>query len=137
MPDQKKSDQGPMPPGPTNLRNPFILNFCKVLVEKKDEKLEPDVQKRLIDDMYRLYENMLGQNMVKALPEDVRKEYLAATQDLETLNYDKIGACFDKSIKNHEEVMKETLKEFTELFIKNRNFNPNDYSVDLPPAQEE
>jgi len=102
------------------VRNPYIMNFLKVLVEKKGERHEPDDLKKLLGDMYRLFESMLGQNMVEALPEDVRKQYLAMAQDLPNLNYEKIGAVFDTNVNNYEQVMKDTMKQFAETYFKNR-----------------
>lgn len=113
------------------VRNPYIVNFCKVLVEKKGEKLEPEIQKKMLDDMYRLFENMLGKNMIKALPEDLRKHYLSLAEDLESLNYDKIGEVFEKGIPNHQEVMKDTMKQFAEIYMRNRKFDPLDYPVPI------
>jgi hypothetical protein len=120
---------------PTNVassqtaRNPYILNFCRALVEKKAEKHEPEVMKKLLDDMYRLYESMLGHNMVNSLPETLRQEYLSLTQDLSKLDYEKIAEIFDKNIANHQDVMKETMKQFAVIFMKNRQFDPKDYPV--------
>ncbi|NLI34706.1 MAG: hypothetical protein GX422_18280, partial [Deltaproteobacteria bacterium] len=71
-------------------RNPYIMNFCKVLAEKKGEILEPQPMKRLLEEMYRLYEYMLGQNMINSLPEALKDEYLNLTQDLTALTYEKI-----------------------------------------------
>lgn len=113
------------------LRNPYIVNFCKVLIEKKGEQLEPEIQKKLADDMYRLFENMLGQNMIKALPDDLRKHYLDLTEDLSSLDYDAIGEVFDESIPHYQEIMKETMKQFAEIFMRNRKFDPVDYPVAL------
>jgi hypothetical protein len=120
----------------SSIRNPYILNFCKVLVEKKGEKHEPDALKKLLDDMYRLYENLLGQNMVNALPDDVRKEYLALCNNLDELSYEKIQGYFDKAIIDYEQIMKDTMKQFAEIFMSNRNFDPKDYPVssDFNPA---
>ncbi len=114
---------------PLPIRNPYIMNFCKVLVEKKGEKHEPADLKKLLEQMYRLYENLLGQNMVKALPEDLRQEYLVLSKNLDELSYEKIAEIFDKNISNYEEIMKSTMKEFAELFMRNRKFDPKDYPV--------
>lgn len=114
---------------PVTLRNPYIINFCKILVEKRGEQLEPEALKKLINDMYRLYENMLGQNMVKALPEKAREEYRVLCEDLSNVNYEEIERIFDKNISNHDAIMKETLKEFAEIFMKNRGLNPKDYPL--------
>jgi hypothetical protein len=116
------------PAGPA--RNPYVVNFMKVLVEKKGENLEPDAMKALIEDMYRLYECMLGQNMIQTLPEDKRNEYLALTSDLSKLSYDKIKGYFD-SIDNYPEIMKATMKQFADIFMSNATFKPEDYPVPL------
>lgn len=111
------------------VRNPFILNFCRVLVEKKGENHEPEALEKLLNKMYSLYEYMLGQNMVKSLPEVVRQQYLSLTEDLASLSYEKIGEVFEPNIPNYQQVMKETMKEFTDIFMKNREFNTRDYPV--------
>lgn len=113
----------------TKLRNPHILHFCKALVERKGEQHEPEALKKLLDDMYGLYENMLGQNMVKALPENIRQEYLKLCENLDDLNYEKIGEFFDENIPDYREIMKETMQEFTRIFMRNRTFNVKDYPV--------
>lgn len=107
------------------------MNFCKTLVEKKGEQPKPEDLKKLLVDMYRLFENMLGQNMVKALPEDVREKYLEMAEDLSNLNYAKIGAVFDANIENYQAVMKNTMKQFAEIYLKNRQFSTEDYPVKL------
>ncbi len=112
---------------PLNIRNPYIVHFLKALVEKKGEQHTPEALKKLLDDMYKLFENLLGQNMVKALPEDKRAEYLELTKDLTKLSYKKVEEIFDKHVPHYQEVMKETMKQFTNLFMKNRQFDPKDF----------
>jgi len=128
---EQKDDvvQKPAPSAP--IRNPYIMNFLKALVEKKGEKHQTDDLKKLLGDMYRLFECMLGQNMVNALPEDVRKQYLAMADDLPNLSYKNIGAVFDTNIKNYEQIMKDTMKQFAEIYLKNRQFSPEHYPVKL------
>ncbi len=121
---------------PLSMKNPYILNFCKVLVEKKGEKHTPESLRKLLDDMYKLFENLLGQNMVKALPEDKRKEYLAMCEDLNNLSYDKIAEIFDKHIPNYKEIMKETMKQFTYLFMKNRKFDADQMKREIENSTE-
>jgi hypothetical protein len=111
------------------IRNPYIVNFCKALVEKKGEKPEPEALKKLLGDMYRLFECMLGQNMIQSLPDDLRERYLNLASDLSKLDYDKIAEIFDKNVPDYERVMKETMRQFGEIFMKNRVFNPEDYPV--------
>ena len=112
-------------------RNPYIMNFCKVLVEQKGEELEPETMKKLLGDMYRLFESMIGQNMVNSLPEDVRKKYLDMADDLANLDYQKIGDIFDANVPNYEAVMKDTMKQFAQIYLSNRQFSPEHYPVKL------
>lgn len=114
---------------PQPARNPYIMNFCKVLVEKKGEEPTPEALKKLLDDMYRLFECMLGQNMIAALPEELRKEYLGLADDLQKLSYEKIGQIFDQNVPDYERVMKETMKQFAEIYMRNRDFKPEHYPV--------
>jgi len=135
MPQEKDpaSASAKAPSIPT--RNPYIMNFCKVLVEKKGGDLPPpDAMKKLLEDMYRLFENMLGQNMIDALPENIRKEYLSLTEDLQKLSYDKIGEIFDSNVPGYERIMKETMKQFADIFMKNKDFSPEHYPVACTPA---
>ncbi len=130
MSEQKtETPQNQRPSAPA--RNPYIMNFCKTLVEKKGEQHQPEDLKKLLVDMYRLFESLLGQNMVDALPDDVREKYLEMTEDLSSLNYEKIGAIFDKNVKNYQQVMKDTMKQFAEIYLKNRQFSPEHYPVKL------
>lgn len=119
---EKQSPSGPP-------RNPYIMNFCKVLVEKKGEEHDPEKLKKLLSDMYKLFESLLGQNMVNALPENLRAEYLNMAEDLRNLDYDKIGAIFDANVPDYEKIMKETMKQFADIFLKNREFKPEHYPV--------
>lgn len=79
--------------------------------------------------MYCLYEYMLGQNMVNSLPEATRKQYLSLTEDLAGLSYEKIGEIFERNIPDYKEIMKDTMRQFAEIFMKNREFNPGDYPM--------
>ena len=130
MPEQNNDlFQKPAPSAP--IRNPYIMNFLKALVEKKGEQHQANNLKKLLGDMYRLFESLLGQNMVNALPEDVRKQYLAMADDLPNLSYKNIGAVFDTNVKNYNQVMKDTMKQFADIFSKNRQFSPEHYPVKL------
>ena len=113
------------------IRNPYIMNFLKAVVEKKGEQHQGDDLEELLDDMYRVFEYMLGQNMVNALPEEVRKQYLAMAEDLPNLNYKKIGAVFDENVKHYERIMKDTMKQFAEIYFENRQFSLEHYPVEL------
>lgn len=122
-----QTPEGAAPEGETQARNPYILNFCRALVEKKGEKLEPEDMEELLNQMYELYEYMLGRNMINSLPEDRRQQYLTMAEDLSSLSYEKIGDVFDADIPNYGQIMKDTMKEFAEIYMKNRSLNPKDY----------
>lgn len=141
MPEQKpvstpeSTGQEAQPKSAEPVRNPYILNLMKLLVQKTGPVPPPELLKKLLDDMYRLFECMLGQNMIKALPEDKQREYKALSDDLYALTYEKIGDIFDKYVPNHEDVMKSTMKEFAEVFSKNRSTNPEDYCIPVEPLE--
>ncbi len=130
---EQKNDvvQKPAPSAP--IRNPYIMNFLKAVVEKKGERHQGDDLEELLDDMYRVFEYMLGQNMVNALPEEVRKQYLAMADDLPNLSYQKIGDVFGTSVKNYNQILKDTMKQFADIYLKNKQFSPEHYPVELQP----
>jgi hypothetical protein len=130
---EQKNDMFQKPVSAAPIRNPYIMNFLKTLVEKKGEQHQTEDLKKLLGDMYRLFECMLGQNMVNALPDEVRKQYLAMAEDLPNLSYKKIGAVFDENVKNYNLIMKDTMKQFAEIYFKNRQFSPEHYPVELQP----
>jgi hypothetical protein len=113
------------------VRNPYIMNFCKALVEKKGETHEPESLEKLLNDMYGMFEYMLGQNMVNGLPEDLRRQYTELTSDLSKLSYEKIGEIFEKNAADYERIMKETMKQFAEIFMKNPTFRREDYPAPI------
>jgi hypothetical protein len=123
--DTQKEDQS------APVRNPYIMNFLKALVEKKGEQHQPDDLKKLLGKMYNLFESMLGQNMVNALPEELRKQYLGMAEDLSNLNYQKIGDIFDKNVENYAEIMKNTMKQFADIYFKNRQFSSENFKTDM------
>jgi len=123
---------------PATIRNPYIVNFCKVLLERKGEEPEPEAKKKLVEDMYNLYENLLGQNMVQALPEDVRRQYKEMANDLYSLDYEKIAEIFGTHISDEQEVAirKKTLQELADIFMKNRDLSTREVLQRLEDAEE-
>ncbi len=102
-------------------KNPYIENFCRIMVEKRGEKLPPDAMGRLIDDLYALFVNMLGRNLMAALPEELQSQYLSQHEKSRNhIDYEQIAQIFGKHISNPEEIMRKTLKEFAEIYDKNR-----------------
>jgi hypothetical protein len=101
--------------------NPHIENFIRKLIEQKGEKLEPDALERLVEDLHRLFENMVGRNMVAALPDEVRSRFIAVydkgSRDVDIVQMSEV---FDQYIADPAEIMKKTLKEFTDLYLRNR-----------------
>jgi uncharacterized protein (DUF2267 family) len=102
-------------------RNPYIENFIRKLIEKKGEKLEPDALERLIEALNRLLENMIGRNMVAALPEEIRSQYVSQyDKGSRDVDINQMSQVFDRYITNPAEIMKKTLKEFADLYFRNR-----------------
>lgn len=102
-------------------RNPYIEKFIKKLIEKKGEKLEPDQMERLVESLNRLLENMLGRNMVAALPEEIRAQYVSQyDKGSRDVDMNLMSQTFDRYITNPAEIMKKTLKEFAVLYFRNR-----------------
>lgn len=102
-----------------DLRNPYIINFCKFLIEKKDIHLSSDGLSKMLEDMYCLFENMLGRNMIAALPADLQSQYLARHESGK-VDFEKIGHIFGEHIAEPEEILKDTMNQFATVFLKNR-----------------
>ncbi len=102
-------------------RNPYIEEFLRTLIKKKGEKLEPDALERLVESLNRLLENMVGRNMIAALPEDVRcafvSQYDKGSRDVDPA---QLSPVFDKYINDPAKIMAETLREFADLYFQNR-----------------
>ena len=101
-------------------RNPFITNFCEALMRKRGLDLSDENKEKELDKMYGIYESMLGRRMVEALPEDKKAKYLEIVRDLGQLNFDKIEEIFGDGIDDPQVIMKETLEEFSDIYLKNR-----------------
>lgn len=101
-------------------RNPVIVTFCEALMRKKGLDLTEDKREKELDRMYSLYESMLGRRMVESLPEDKKAEYLELLRDLGQLDMDKIGKIFGDGISDPAVIMKETLEEFSDIYLENR-----------------
>lgn len=102
-------------------KNPYIENFCRALIAKKGEKLEEDALERLVDSLYRLFENMLGRNMVAALPEGLRAEFISRyDKGSRDPDYQEIARVFEAHVCDPKEIMKKTAREFAELYFRNR-----------------
>ena len=101
-------------------RNPFITNFCEALMRKRGLELTDENKEKELDRMYSIYESMLGRRMVEALPEDKKAKYMEILRDLGQLSFEKIEEIFGDGISNPEAIMKETLEEFSDIYLENR-----------------
>ncbi len=101
-------------------RNPFIVNFCERLMKKRGLELSDETKEQELDRMYNLYESMLGRRMVEALPDDKKAQYLGIVRDLDQLSFEKIGEIFEDGVPDPQAIMKETLEEFSDIYLKNR-----------------
>jgi len=101
-------------------RNPVIVDFCEALIKKRGLELNEETKEKEIDKMYNLYETMLGRRMVEALPEDKKTQYNAILKNLSDLSFKKIEEIFADSIPDPHAIMKETLQEFSDIYLKER-----------------
>lgn len=102
------------------MRNPHILNFCRVLLEREGIGPSEERYPRLVEDLYDLYENMLGRKLVAALPEPLRDQHIQRYErGVDRPDYDEIARLFGKHVPDAERIMKETLREFAEIVSKN------------------
>jgi hypothetical protein len=86
-----------------------------MLIREKGPELSTEELARKVDNMYCDFENMLGRNMIDALPVDKRSEYLAQRKD-GVVDFEKIGQIFGEHISNPDEILKKTMREFATLF---------------------
>jgi hypothetical protein len=101
-------------------RNPFIVKFCEALMKKRGLELGEENKEKELERMYNLYESMLGRRMVEALPEDKKAKYMEMTRDLGQLSFEKIEEIFAEGVPDPQALMKETLEEFSDIYLKNR-----------------
>jgi hypothetical protein len=102
-------------------KNPHIEKFIRKMIEKKGEKLEPDARERLVESLHRLFENMLGRNLLAALPPEVQSAFVAkydkGSQDIDP---EEIFRVFGQYDFDQAAIMKKTLKDFSDLYFRNR-----------------
>ncbi len=101
-------------------RNPLIVNFCEALIRKRGVELSEEKKEIEVDRMYNLYETMLGRRMVEALPQGKKAQYMEITRDLDQLNFEKLEEIFADGVPDTQGIMKETLEEFSDIYLKNR-----------------
>ncbi|MGE5310668.1 MAG: DUF5663 domain-containing protein [Nitrospirota bacterium] len=101
-------------------RNPFILTFCEALIRRKGLTLSEEVQAQEMDRMYQLLETMLGRKLVAQLPEEKKAYYERLCTDLSQVDLTKVAEIFGDSVPDPQGVMKETLQEFCDIYLKNR-----------------
>ena len=101
-------------------RNPVIVHFCEALMRKKGLELTDENKEKELDRIYSLYEIMMGRRMVETLPEDKKAKYMEILRDLGQLNLEKIGEIFGDGVSDPAAIMKETLEEFSDIYLENR-----------------
>jgi hypothetical protein len=101
-------------------RNPFIISFLEALIRKRGLTLSAEVQAQEVDRMYQLLETMVGRKLVAQLPEEKRAYYERLCTDLSQLDLTKVAEIFGDSVPDPQGVMKDTLQEFCDIYLKNR-----------------
>jgi hypothetical protein len=101
-------------------RNPFIISFLEALIRKRGLTPSAEVQAQEVDRMYQLLETMVGRKLVAQLPEEKRAYYERLCTDLSQLDLTKVAEIFGDSVPDPQGVMKDTLQEFCDIYLKNR-----------------
>lgn len=102
------------------MQNPFIVDFCEALIRKRGLELSEEAKEKEVEKMYEMVQNMLGRKLVEQLPEEKRSSYLKFTRDPSQLDLATVKQFFQEEISDPEGVMRETLTEFTDIYLKNR-----------------
>ena len=98
----------------------------KLVVERKslwvwrNPEIRDETKEKELDRMYNLYETILGRRMVEALPDEKKAQYIGIVRDLDQLSFEKIGEIFSDGVPDPQAIMKETLEEFSDIYLKNR-----------------
>jgi len=101
--------------------NPYIERFLRKLIAENEGELEPDAVESLVEGLNRLLENMLGRNMIAALPEELRKDFVSQyDKGSREVDVNAMSRLFDGHIDDPTRIMKSTLREFTDLYFRNR-----------------
>ncbi len=102
-------------------KNPYIENFCKVLIKGRETTLEEEALERMVESLYNFFENRLGRNLIAALPEERKQEFVAlydkGTRDLDE---ETVSRLFAEQEIDHVAIMKQTMQEVAELYFRNR-----------------
>lgn len=102
-------------------RNPYIENFCRVLVERKEKTLDDDAKKKMVESLYDFLENRLGRNLVAALPEERRSQFVALyDKGMKDLDEETVTSLFAEQNIDHMAILKKTMQEVAELYFRNR-----------------
>lgn len=102
-------------------KNPYIENFCRVLIAKRETRLEEEALERMVESLYNFFENRLGRNLIAALPHE-RKEEFVALYDKGTRDLDEetVNRLFAEQEIDHVAIMRQTMQEVAELYFRNR-----------------
>lgn len=102
-------------------RNPFIENFCRVLVYRKEVGADDEAKERIVESLYDFLENRLGRNLVELLPEGKKAEFIALYErGARDLDEGVIKEFFEGHEIDFAAVLKKTMQEVAELYFRNR-----------------
>ncbi|MFC2172082.1 DUF5663 domain-containing protein [Acidobacteriota bacterium] len=106
--------------------NPFIVNYFKALMKQSGEAIPEDPQDRRFEDLYRLFESMLGKSVLAALPTDKQSQYMAEFEKDPSLSFEMISEIFGDNVGNPDEILKKTMSDFSKIYFKNREKGEGD-----------
>ncbi|MGQ9858716.1 MAG: DUF5663 domain-containing protein [Thermodesulfobacteriota bacterium] len=102
-------------------KNPYIENFCRALVQRREKDMDQEAMERMVESLYNFFENRLGRNLVSALPEEQRTEFISlydkGTRDLDE---ETVRRLFANQDIDQVAIMRKTMQEVAELYFRNR-----------------
>lgn len=102
-------------------KNPYIENFCRALIEHRERNMEEEALERMVESLYNFFENRLGRNLIAALPEERRAEFISLyDKGNRDLDEETVTRLFAQQEIDQVSIMKKTMQEVAELYFRNR-----------------
>jgi hypothetical protein len=101
-------------------KNPFVLDFIKKLMKESGEAIPDDPGHRRYEELYALFESLLGKNVLSAVPQNKQAEYMAFVKKNPSPSMESVGEILGGCIESPETILKKTMNDFKELYLRNR-----------------
>jgi hypothetical protein len=100
--------------------NPFIINLFKMLMKQSGEEIPEDPNDRRFEELYTLFESLLGKNVLASVPEDKQSTYMALVEKNPAPSMDSIGELIGDCVKDPKAILEKTIVDFKGLYVRNR-----------------